>query len=343
MPVPPGKYTIEIGGQKVPLDLAEGQIAADLLFAGPDSPDFRAGPGAGTSWLVDFVKKAQAAQPQGSQCPIDVDVSVMEGLPPDFVKIPAADRETARLFNQALAAARRDVIGAVLNGFGPSVRVTGEATPGLVSAVFISAQSTKDNEQPKLHTNSVPPKGKKVKAGDQIKVTMIARDHANLWQSGIKTIQLVAESEGGRFIASENFPPASPGCTALPPERRVEATYTVPSDPPLIVRLAALAEDHAGLMDTDIGEFPTGDFYGTMTRVGGTPPHQLRGHADFVLNHDGKGNLTGTMIGQVELVAGSYPWQPARPERGSCSSSTAAQPVSRLVGRTAYRRVDWIT
>jgi hypothetical protein len=26
MPVPPGRYTVEIGGQRVPLDLAEGQL-----------------------------------------------------------------------------------------------------------------------------------------------------------------------------------------------------------------------------------------------------------------------------------------------------------------------------
>jgi len=46
----------------------------------------------------------------------------------------------------------------------------------------------------------------------------------------------------------------------------VDATYVVPSNPPLIVRLAALAKDHAGLMDTDVGEFPTkGDWYGAAS------------------------------------------------------------------------------
>jgi len=64
-----------------------------------------------------------------------------------------------------------------------------------------------------------------VKAGDQIKVTMVARDDAEprAWQTGIKTIQLVAESEGGRFIASENYEPC-----VEPPERTVEAIYVVP-------------------------------------------------------------------------------------------------------------------
>jgi hypothetical protein len=191
-----------------------------------------------------------------------------------------------------------------LSGFGPSVRVTGHSTGGIISAVIISAQSAKDKERPKLDTNSVPRKGTKVKAGDKIAVTMVARDHANLWQSGIKTIQLVAESEGGRFIASENFPPASPGCTALPPERRVEATYTVPANPPPIVRLAALAEDHAGLMDIDVGEFPTGgDWYGTFgwkhICQGGGNRDETRGTGDFTLDYDGRGNLTGTLVGSI--------------------------------------------
>jgi hypothetical protein len=131
---------------------------------------------------------------------------------------------------------------------------------------------------------------------------MVARDHANLWQSGIKTIRLVAESEGGRSVASGNFPPAPPGCTALPPEQRLEATYTVPSNPPPIVRLAALAEDHVGLIDTDIGEFPTkGDWYGTLEFSSDSVVLGVRttikDHMDIVLEYDGKGNLEGTLTG----------------------------------------------
>ena len=259
-------------------------IPTDDLFW-PDTNDFR--PGAGSvERLVNFVKQAQSP---GSQCPTDVDFTVFES---------AGDP----LWASAMANWRREAIEGVLRGFGPSVRVTGTSTGGIISAVIITAQSAKDKEKPKLDTNSVPRKGKKVKAGDKITVTMVARDHANLWQSGIKTIQLVAESEGGRFVASENFPPASPGCTALPPERRVEATYVVPSNPPPIVRLAALAEDHAGLMDIDIGEFPTqGDWYGTLEFSSDSVVLGVRttikDHMDIVLEYDGKGNLEGTLTG----------------------------------------------
>ena len=48
---------------------------------------------------------------------------------------------------------------------------------------------------------------------------MAARDDADKWQTGIKTVQLVAESDGGRFIASENYEPCSD-----PKEKRVEAS-----------------------------------------------------------------------------------------------------------------------
>jgi hypothetical protein len=257
-------------------------IAADDLFW-PNTPDFKPGAGA-VARLVNFVKQAQSP---GSQCPTDVDFTVMGGLHPD-----------GPLMSEALAAARRDAIAAVLKGFGPSVRITAKTSKGLVSMVSLNAQSAKDNEKPKLDTNSVPRKGKKVKAGDKITVTMVARDHANLWQSGIKTIQLVAESEGGRFIASENYPPAPSGCTALPPERRVEATYTVPSNPPPIVRLAALAEDYAGHMDTDVGEFPTkGDWYGRIDWSSRDPNSRRWGRLELTFDYDRQGNLTGQIAG----------------------------------------------
>ena len=258
-------------------------VAADDLFTGPESVDFKAGVGFGVNRLVNIVKQTQQAQPPGSQCPVDVDFTVMGGPHPQGL-----------LYIQALAMARQDAITSVLQGFGPSVLINANTTTGLVSIVFLSAQTAKDKEPPKLHTTSVPPKGTKVKPGDQIKVTMVARDDANRWQTGIKTIQLVAKSEGGRFIASENFVRAPPGCTALPLERRAVATYTVPSNPPPIVRLAALAEDHVGLMDTDVGEFPTeGDWYGTIKASVKGNVYNDTADIDYAVSQAPDGTITG--------------------------------------------------
>ena len=130
------------------------------------------------------------------------------------------------------------------------------------------------------------------------------------WQTGIKTIQLVAESDGGRFIASETYEPCSD-----PKEKRVEASYTVPANPPPIVRLAALAEDHAGNMsEIDRAEFPTGDFYGTFTMWNPTQQSQQTARTGRHRTRPRRqGNLTGTMVGTQELIAGT---------RGNCSFRT---------------------
>ncbi|MGH6769408.1 MAG: hypothetical protein ACRECO_10370 [Xanthobacteraceae bacterium] len=301
-------------------------IPADDLFAGPNSPDFKGGVGKGVDRLVNIVKQAQTP---GSQCPIDVDFTAMGGPHPD-----------GTLMSQALAWARRDAIEAVLKGFGPSVRITSKTSSGLVSMVIISAQPAKDKERPKLDTNSVPRKGTKVKAGDTITVTMVARDNANAWQTGIKTIQLVADSAGGRFVDVRNYLPA-PGCLAPPMERRLGATYTVPANPPPIVRLTALTEDFAALTDTDVGEFPTeGDWYGRMewfshNKDMNRPSNQTTfefkfdGYADVTVTYDGQGNLTGTLIGSQKIDT----YYHRNPSVGVCKGSTPPTPVrARVVG-----------
>ena len=293
-------------------------IATDDLFQ-PNTQNFK--PGAGER-LVNFVKQAQMP---GSQCPIDVDFTVF-------------DSSSDPLWSQTMAGTRREAIERVLRGLGPSVRVTAKSTNGIISAVIISTQTATDKERPKLDTNSVPRKGSKVKAGDKITVTMVARDNANLWQTGIKTVQLVADSEEGRFIEVRNYLP-SPGCLAPPMERRVVATYTVPQTPPLIVRLGALAEDHVGLTDTDVGEFPTqGDWYGRIEWSAHSPedttrrPNENRaetkfgGQADLSLNYDGRGNLSGTLRGswQVDTMWWGFPHGDGR----MCKGSSPPTPVS---------------
>jgi hypothetical protein len=102
----------------------------------------------------------------------------------------------------------------------------------------------------------------------------------------------------------------------------VEATYTVQQNPPPIVRLTALAEDFAGLMDIDVGEFPTqGDWYGRIEWSVHSPEDTSRrsnenraetkfgGQADLSLNYDGRGNLNGTLRGswQVDTFWWGYP------------------------------------
>lgn len=217
------------------------------------------------------------------------------------IRVPEGDP----LFQQALAAARRDAVLATLEQLG--LRVAGRlfvetemfGGPEGHDTVY---ESPSDRTPPTLRTTSNPPKGSKVQPGQRIVVQMVARDDADRWQTGIKTIQLVAESDGGRDLAPT---PVHYGVCSDPNEKRVEAIYVVPPDPPPIVRLKATATDHANQSDFDIGEFPTGDFYGTLTYPAGQPPHQHMIRADLILNHDGRGNLTGTMVGQTNWIDAS--------------------------------------
>lgn len=257
-----------------------GGVSLGDLFTGPDSVGFKPEK---ARELVNAARKAKAP----GKCPLGALV----------ILTPEGDP----LFQPAIAGARREAVLDMLqrNGVDATRFFVDSLVSGKKNDATLDLQL--DRAKPKLTTRSVPPKGTKVKADDKITVTMIARDDAEPkhWQTGIKTIQLAAESEGGRFIASENYE----ACTD-PRERRVEATYTVPANPPPIVRLAALAEDHAGLMDTDVAEFPTGDWYGTFgwTHVCTGPPGfgiKTRGIGDVTLDYDGNGNLTGTLAGNT--------------------------------------------
>ncbi|HEY7383867.1 MAG TPA: hypothetical protein VH743_09380 [Beijerinckiaceae bacterium] len=281
------------------ITVADGPVAAeaklfsaDELFTGPDSIETK--PGA-----VDRLKDViQRAQPPGFECPTQVDVTVM-WYHPD------------KIWGGTIGEVRREVLEDALRALNlPNVEYSVRAEPRIVNAVNVTADTRPDREPPKLDTNSVPRKGTKVKPGDVIRVTMVGRDQANAWQTGIKTIQLVADSEGGRFVASENFIGVPRACAGLQPERRVEASYTVPDNPPPLVRLSALAEDFVGLTDTDAGEFPTqGDWAGRLEwkaeQVSGGGRGDFWGHMDLVLTYDGQGNLHGTLSGTQNQFIGA--------------------------------------
>lgn len=220
----------------VPAVLAQGGPALFEVFTGPD-PDSEDLEPRAVEQLADAMRKAQAP----GQCPLGRLTII----------VPKGDD----LFQKALAIVRRDALLQALARQGVNVAgrlfVSLDTSGGRGTGTKVKYEVARDLKPPKLTTTSQPAKGTKVKPGGLIKVTMVARDDPDPWPTGVKTVQLVAESEGGRFIASQNYEPC-----AEPAERRVEATYRVPCNPPPVVRLAALAEDHVGLMDTDVAEFP---------------------------------------------------------------------------------------
>ena len=190
-----------------------------------------------------------------------------------------------------------------------------------------------DTEKPTLKTTSTPRKGTKVKTGDTIKVRMEASeeygDTRMGWQTGVKKIQLTDESRNQvvppHFEATGGPRP----CKEKQWKQFLEVTYTVPPNPPPIVRLRAIAEDFAGNKDDDVGEFPTGDWYGTFgwTHIcqGGGNSDETRGAGDLTLDHDGRGNLTGTLVGSTPERAMTVP-------TCSCVQTCHPRHVSRKAG-----------
>jgi hypothetical protein len=205
-------------------------------------------------------------------------------------------------FQQALSDARRDAVLAALErlGLGVAGRLFVNEVQGSAGKFDVGYSGARDDKPPTLTTTSQPKKGSKVKAGQTITVTMVARDDADHLQTGIESIRLIALSDGGRDVAPT---PMRYGPCSDPREKRVVATYVVPDNPPPIIRLRAVARDHANREDFDVAEFPTGDWYGTFgwrhICHGGGGSDDTRGTGDLTLDYDGQGNLTGTLAGTV--------------------------------------------
>ena len=243
---------------------------------------------------------------------------------PQQVKFKVRVKHGDPLFQPSLAAARRDVIKGYLGNLLPSHQFEVNYEIGSKDDVQVDYDRMQDREKPTLHTSSVPAKGSKVKQGDKIKVTMVARDDATIWQTGIQRIQLIAQNPGGdALVGAQDYPPViRPNCEGRPEPRTLVLTYTVPSNPPPIVRLRAIAEDFVNLSDFDIGEFPTGDWYGTFefsseyANVGRTVT--IKDHMDIALEYDGHGNLTGSLVGNRSFSSQGHPncnWATTIPDK----------------------------
>lgn len=264
-----------------------GPISLGELFDGPESPGLKPGE------AEKLLKAAAGAINPREACPQQANfkVIVKRGVPP---------------FPQALARSRRDALIAALKqqNFPDSRYDFTYDSQGSANDVQVSYGRMRDRQAPNLHTTSVPPKGTKVKPGDRIAVTMVARDDANRVQSGIHRIQLVARTAGGDVrVGGQDYPLVPrPNCEGMPEARTLVLTYTVPNNPPPIVRLVAVTEDFVNLSDHDIGLFPTGDWYGTITWthrvVRSIAEAVTTANADVSLKYDPRiTGLTGTLVG----------------------------------------------
>ena len=171
-------------------------------------------------------------------------------------------------FAKSLADARASALAAALPSLGLDpgqfkietkvwVATEGLTVPDSVAVNYDKFDGA-DMDSPTLKVNSTPTKGTKVKAGDQIKVTIWAseryEDGHKSFPTGVQRIKLLAD--GGKLVDSKDYGPGPPPCEP----RTFETTYTVPSNPPPIVHLRAVAEDAIGNKPSELtAEFPTGD------------------------------------------------------------------------------------
>jgi hypothetical protein len=159
-----------------------------------------------------------------------------------------------------------------------------------------------DTEKPSLKTTSVPPKGSKVKPGATIKVRMEASEEYSddrlYWQTGVKKILLRDESRNQDMPGHFESSGAPQPCRQKAWKRWLEASYTVPENPPPIIRLRAIAEDFAGNKDDDVAEFPTGEVWkGTvkLERDGHNPRcSAIKSETEFTIAVADNGAVTGT-------------------------------------------------
>jgi len=256
------------------------RVSLGDLFDGPDSIELK--PGAKEAvWQA----AANAINPQG--CPRQA-----------RFKVVVSNKGDA-LFQEALGAARRDVIGEVIKSLLPPNRFEVSYEMGAADDVSVDDVQMRDREPPRLHTTSAPPKGSRVRPGQQITVTMEARDDANTWQSGIESLRLLAQDESGDvLVGAENYRPVPrPGCEGRPEPRRLVLAYTVPRNPPPIVRLKAIAQDFANLSDFDIGEFPTREMWRgsvTLERDEANPRcTPITSETEFTVTVDDDGRIAG--------------------------------------------------
>jgi len=197
-----------------------------------------------------------------------------------------------------IASARRTVLVGYFEGHGVpwtaidpvAATASGSFGPGSDGTVTMQLNNV-DRDPPILKINSTPPKGSKVKIGDQIKVHATAseryEDGHKSWPSGVKAIQLIAD---GTVVDSKDYGMKPPPCAV----RVFEPSYTVPSNPPPVVHLVVIAEDAVGHRTFKEADFPVeNDWYGTVKGHGQGNMYNETAEVRFSFSEQADGAIKG--------------------------------------------------
>jgi hypothetical protein len=120
-----------------------------------------------------------------------------------------------------------------------------------------------DTLPPPLHVDSVPPKNTKVKAGQDIDITVTASEKrtGGPWQTGVQMIKVT--DANGRDVGKPAINPSkdAQACNKKTWGHIYKTTYTVPKNPPDVIKLCAHAQDYAGNKREKCAKFPTHDLF----------------------------------------------------------------------------------
>ncbi|HST29991.1 MAG TPA: hypothetical protein VLK27_04055 [Chthoniobacterales bacterium] len=287
--------------------IALSQSGSPVMISNVFDPDLADVKPVATQAIKDAVSKAKASE----------DGCYPPPLATFTAQVPASGDSS---FQAALGKARADALQQALAalGNGPDKVNIGYGT-GNSDNVLVNYKPGKDTDAPRMKVTSIPNKGTKVKAGDKIRVTIVASeryaDGHKSWPTGVHSIQLTA-NDG--LVDSKDYGKPPQPCA----RQTLETTYTVPNHPPPVIHLHALAEDGVGNHGGEDADFPTGDKWEGSWHAtgihdsqrygrGGNVRHEETLNATFAFYVSGDGVISGegrAAVDQPPGVADDCTW-----------------------------------
>jgi hypothetical protein len=194
--------------------------------------------------------------------------------------------------------------------------------------VMVIYELVKDEKPPLVTVNPIH---QRVRAGEQVPITIEARDDSPPADRGIQWIELRNLTDGGTRVGDDNY--GNYGrevdrCNASTLQRTVVVRYTVPRRPPPIIQLEALAQDKAANRNGAVAVLMTGEFSGhfewshkTTAADGSTE----EGSGDYVFSFDTdrEGVVTGRIVGWNDVRFDGSNCPTVRLSRGSLAGNLA--------------------
>jgi hypothetical protein len=243
------------------------------------------------------------------------------------------------LFQEALLTAQRDILQGLLGSSAQSF-VFNLDWKGTSPSVQIDPVT--DKAAPRITVT--PRSGTRMKSGRREKIQVTATEPESGWQSGIRRIQIEDVDHHTNLKIWHNQAPMPRPCANAGLTKTIEATAEVPVVP--VWHLKVTVADYANNRVVEQVDYPTGDWNGRLEwrfhhrEDTSIPPDSNRsetkfnGHADLAVHHDGRGRLTGTLVGiqKVDTLWWGFPHGNGEVCRGSAPSTPVRAKVEGSLG-----------